>query len=141
MLMKRRYKRRHIFLRILSSVAACALVFAFALHSVQIEHEHPSHTASHVHQSGAEHEEAPIAVLVLGEFMHHADKKLLLLLMGALLLSGFVAALLCGRREHMCARANTYERSIIQQYDHALGHIVLPIERFAMRGLLNPKLH
>ena len=62
---------KHLYARILSAFLSAGLFFSFGLHAVQVPHTHFASHETHEHQQ----EHVPTQTM-LGEYMHLADKKL-----------------------------------------------------------------
>lgn len=132
-------KKRKLFLFLITSGTALVLVFSFGLHSIQIVHEHPgvAHHALQQHGDAGETEEGS-TLLFFGEHMHHADKKLFLLLLAASVLLGFLISNnwrsfigYAGCRYGCFWKRMELDRT---QYEDA-------ITLYVQKGLLHPKFH
>jgi len=67
--------RQRGYFRITTLSVAFLLVFSFGLHTIEIEHEHPYHSASHHERASHGEETAALSV-----YLHAGDRKALLAL-------------------------------------------------------------
>lgn len=116
------------------------LLFSFGLHSVQVAHSHPNHAEhqGHTHGESQEHESNGTA---LGEYMHAADKKLLLILATISMLAlGFVTTLF-GSWEQFILHKNLLLCTFFKKSREIVLSTHNYLERCFCRGILHPKLH
>ena len=134
--MKQYYSRNSIFSGILVILIACALVFSFGLHAVQISHDHPGNTSHHA----AEKEGSTDVIVSLGDFMHMADKKFFLPITLTLLSIAALAILYGTWRVFMLLNERTYSFSLRrkQRTDDVVEYY---LEYYFSRGILHPKSH
>ncbi len=112
-------------------ILSLGLVFSFGLHAVQIEHAH----FGDVHAHGGEHQSV---FSDLGEYMHLADKKMLLILSSGTLLWIFLLHIDAWSRllQYVHTYSLRYRQRRFQVY-RALGYL----SRFFGEGLLHSKVH
>lgn len=138
--MGKSFFKNPILTSILSTFVVFALLFSFGLHSLQISHSHPGHGAHHG-SSQQEEKNHGGDTLTLGEYMHAAEKKLLFIMMFALLMSAGVVAMLYGSWEQFLLRANLlFEISSRRRKEEVL-EVFDYFELLFSRGILHPKLH
>jgi hypothetical protein len=123
-----KYKR--FLVEILFVLVSAILLFSLGLHSVQVSHDH----------SGEQHK-AEGDALVLGEYMHAAEKKLLVILASLLLLGTGIATLPFGGWPQFISQIELRYLVFFRKRKEVLftffGYLLLCFGR----GILHPKLH
>lgn len=119
--------------RFVAIFIAFSLLTSFGLHSIQIEHEHP--TSHHSHNN--EHSSKGI---MLGEYMHLADKKLVaLVLMAGIVLFAFLDGVVRMRKGFLVYALQKYlqlRKKSSEQY-HFFNYLCL----YFKKGIIHTKAY
>jgi len=121
--------------RVAGLVTACSLLFSLGLHSVQVEHIHPSH---HEHGNAGEH--GATTMSEIAEYAHAAEKKMFLLLGASVLV--LVPSLLVRTRWNEFVRYDVTVK-LIRSTEHRIQNLRLYSDEYHMlaTGKLNPKTY
>jgi hypothetical protein len=121
---------------LLSVCVAATLISSLGLHTVEINHTHPQHTHQHEHSSHG-HDGTMVSV---GEYIHLAEKKLLL----ALVVSALAVSILLKPTRRFREQLLIYYRILrarcLLYRVRRRGSLINYLTLYLSRGVLNPKL-
>jgi len=124
----------------LSAAVSLAVIFlllsSFALHSVQIPHDHLTHASPQDEGNSGSPEFS-----ILGEYMHASDKKLFLFITSVFLLGTALASFLLPRWSDFVLTQNSFYIMKFNGSRKRTLNIPFHTELFFARGILNPKLY
>lgn len=116
------------------------LLFSFGLHSVQVAHSHPNHAEHQGHTHG-ESQEHKSSGSTLGEYMHAADKKLLLILAALSMLALGLVTTLSSSWEHFILHKNLLLCTFFKKSRETALSTHNYLKWCFCKGILHPKLH
>jgi hypothetical protein len=120
-------------IRVFATLSIFLLFASFGMHAIQIPHGHfdgQNHTQTS--------EKSSSVFVTLGEYMHVAEKKMLLDITVALLLS---ATFLYGSFSQFVRKQNLWFVSLLRWREKLILTTLTCIKLLFFRGILNPKLY
>jgi hypothetical protein len=120
----------------LTALMVFVLLSSFGLHAVQISHMHPGHQGHH--ESGHQNEQDAHGEIVLGEYMHTAEKKLFLLVLSILLLGSIFLQTSWAKFLFI---TNLLFDLLLRKIKELAFIIKNYLNLLLSQGILNPKLH